>query len=171
MLRVSRNPIRRGLSYVGFRVMMALCSKKKMGGITLHHLAAAEDGAVLLQKVQDALEVIRAESAQRMVRISRVIPRVAIVGLDGSYGWYWHDLRACFLDPDYIRAADRDSIAMTIVHEAVHARIRQWGIRMNEQNRPRVERVCTSAELAFARKARLREELILEAERRHALHT
>jgi hypothetical protein len=44
-------------------------------------------------------------------------------------------------------------VAMTIVHETMHARLHRRGITVTDDNRARIERVCIRAERAFAERA------------------
>lgn len=47
-----------------------------------------------------------------------------------------------------------ERIAAALVHEATHARLWQGGFRYRPADRERIERVCTTAELRFARQLR-----------------
>jgi hypothetical protein len=47
---------------------------------------------------------------------------------------------------------ETEEIALTIVHEAAHARLWRLGVPYTEDLRPRVEAICIRREVAFARK-------------------
>jgi len=81
-------------------------------------------------------------------------------------------VRGCYLPLWFVRAADEEELAVTLVHEATHARLHDWGCRAREneiQFIGRIEGVCVAREVAFARKIPVRgERLAREAQERLA---
>ena len=63
----------------------------------------------------------------------------------------WPDLRASVLDDYFVSAFPEEQVASSIVHEAVHARLRSAGVpwTSDQQARAREERMCRRAELRF----------------------
>lgn len=55
----------------------------------------------------------------------------------------------CFLRADYVLSRHPGFIAMLIVHEATHARMRRLS-HATPERRWRMERICIGAEIAFA---------------------
>lgn len=159
--------IRRLISNLGLSVLVRISPRRVLEGMPVGLLqqgTASEDD--LFRKIGAALACIRGHDAAEYRRVSRYLASVVSVDLKGSYGWYWHNLRACFLDPSYVLASSPEAIAMTIVHEAAHARIRQLGIATDHTIRPRVEALCVRAEIRFARRVPGMNGLIAEAQRR-----
>ncbi|HEV2642405.1 MAG TPA: hypothetical protein VGT98_06850, partial [Candidatus Elarobacter sp.] len=66
---------------------------------------------------------------------------------------YFPDSRTCLIEltftvnPDFTEA----QVASSIVHEGMHARIHAMGVSYVPDQRPREERMCREAELAFGR--------------------
>jgi hypothetical protein len=60
----------------------------------------------------------------------------------------------CVIDFDYAVDSDTSSeeLALTIVHEGTHARLRRHGFGYDETIRARIERICIRNELAVARR-------------------
>jgi hypothetical protein len=74
-------------------------------------------------------------------------------------------VQACVLDERYVlsETTTLEQIALTIIHEATHARLERCGIDYDEKLRQRIEAVCLRREFAFVAKlpngAKLRDEL------------
>jgi hypothetical protein len=107
-----------------------------------------EDPTPYFDKVTSALEIIARYQPKRLDRIRRDLRYILIFKLPGAV--YWDDLRACAL-PTYIVSKDTEDIALTIVHEATHARIRSCGIPHDPDQQGRNERVCVNQEISLAR--------------------
>ena len=66
-------------------------------------------------------------------------------------GAYFHEQRACLVEltftvnPDFSDA----EVAATILHEAMHARLRELGFPLEMADRARQERFCRRAEIEF----------------------
>ena len=66
-------------------------------------------------------------------------------------GAYFHEQRACLVEltfsvnPDFSDA----EVAATILHEAMHARLHQFGFPLEMDDRARQERFCRRAEIEF----------------------
>ena len=60
----------------------------------------------------------------------------------------------CVIDFDYAADTDTSSeeLALTLVHEGAHARLRRRGFGYDETIRARIERICIHNELAVARR-------------------
>ena len=116
-----------------------------------------------LQRVEEALSLIKTCDRVRYDRLIRDPKRVWVFLLPASIGSFKEALQACQLDPRFVldQRSTPDIIAAVIVHEATHARLRRCGFGYREEVRPRVEAICVRRELAFARRlpdgARVRE--------------
>jgi hypothetical protein len=62
---------------------------------------------------------------------------------------YHRDVDVCFLKADFVRTGHPGPIALSIVHEATHARMRRLS-HADPARRARMERRCIAAEIAFA---------------------
>jgi hypothetical protein len=65
-----------------------------------------------------------------------------------------NELQMCILDRDYFCRDDVSAsrMALTIVHEATHARLCNLKIKYTEDIRDRVEQICIKSEIAFAKR-------------------
>ncbi len=104
------------------------------------------------QRVAHALSLIAAVDERRLERMRRLAKRIIIVPVVGTDGEYWHRQRALVLGEPHADHAPLEQIAMTLVHEATHARLSKAGIGYDARIRHRVERACIGEELAFARR-------------------
>ena len=57
---------------------------------------------------------------------------------------------ACVLRSRYVRESDPAAVAVTLVHEATHARLWRRGIRDDPCGRRRMEEICVKEQIAFA---------------------
>lgn len=87
----------------------------------------------------------------RFRRICRDLKNGIIVFPTGSAARaeYHRDIDMCFLRADYVLSGHPGFIAMLIVHEATHARMRRLS-HATPERRWRMERICIGAEIAFA---------------------
>ena len=130
----------------------------------------------VVHKITAALELVaqyRPRSLRRMPRDMDLIwVREHTMCRAALYSW--PDLRACVLDDYFVSTFPEAQVASSIVHEAVHARLRSAGVpwTSDQQARAREERLCRRAELSFglaipnggALVERARETLLLDDE-------
>jgi hypothetical protein len=85
--------------------------------------------------------------------MQRMISRIWIRLLPGPSAVFVAAAKACQLDARFVRdaATAPEDIAVSLVHEATHARIDRW-IPYREDLRERIEAICRRQELAFARR-------------------
>jgi hypothetical protein len=62
---------------------------------------------------------------------------------------YHRDIDVCFLRSDYAASGHPGFIALSIVHEATHARMRRLS-QATAERRARMEQICIGAQIAFA---------------------
>jgi hypothetical protein len=108
--------------------------------------------AEILEKVGEALRLIKSYDPYRYERVVRECNRILVLLLRGNVGQYRADIRACLLDARYVRAYSMERLAAVIVHEATHGRLLRLNVGYSEEMRARVEKVCARQELAFALK-------------------
>jgi hypothetical protein len=110
-----------------------------------------QSAAVILERVEDALRMIRTHDPRRYQRVRRDLDRIWVrVQIAGNRGLYNSALRACELDLRYLIRSEVQptDIASTIVHEATHARLYRLGYP--ESLRVRIEAACRRQEQAFS---------------------
>ena len=113
-----------------------------------------ENGARVMERVQQALALIEAQDRVRYARLARDLDRVWVRLVTTGVAQFDPTWRACLLDERFVLAEDTDvaHIAAAIVHEATHARLWRLGFGYDEAVRERVEAVCLRREVAFASK-------------------
>jgi hypothetical protein len=119
-----------------------------------------------LKRIEKALLLIKQSSPLQYLRVISDLTRVWVFVLPNARAEYRCSLNACMLDERHVAESAIERIALSIIHEATHARLERLGIPYKEQLRPRIEIICFRRELAFVAKlpngigAELREELL-----------
>jgi hypothetical protein len=113
-----------------------------------------EHEARALERLREALSLIKTCDSVRYNRILRDLKRVWALAVQGSGGGFDARLDACILHPRAVLAESTSTeiLASMIVHEATHARLWRYGIGYPEALRPRIEAICVRRELAFSAK-------------------
>jgi hypothetical protein len=119
-------------------------------GLRLAAFSDEEDGEVLLDKITEALELIAVHDPSRFARIRRQLRAVFVVPAGGEI--YDHGLAGYMATASLLRERPTAHVALAIVHEAAHARLRANGIRSTPANLDRIERLCIAQEVAFAQR-------------------
>lgn len=132
------------------RTAMRLWPSARVDGFQIVTLAGpAPELASVAEPIKNALRVIREHAPRRFARLQFDVRRFVVVSVTGPE--YIHSIRACMLSSSYIKTATAEDLAMTIVHEATHARLSAIGIRYTAGMRDRMERRCIREEAAFAK--------------------
>jgi hypothetical protein len=130
-------------------LLIRISPKQQCLGIeVLDYTFDGEDPAPYFAKVTSALELIAQLQPMRLGRIRRDLKRIVIAKQVGAS--YWPNWRACALTPRGLDSEDIAGIALSIIHEATHARLDGCGIEYIADLRPRIERRCTEEEISFA---------------------
>src|SRR5437868_5600257 len=121
-----------------------------------------------LRRVEEALRLIKDHDPLHYSRVTHYLERIWVHLLTGNAAQYERSLKACMLDERYVlqEAATIEWIASTIVHEATHARLEQWGVIYEEKKRARIEAICIRRERNFLTKLPQSEALQEDAARR-----
>jgi hypothetical protein len=111
-----------------------------------------ENAEASLQRVRDALHLIKTYDPRRYRRLLLDVERIWVAVIVGGIAHFEASIWACVLDPRLVLNETKTSedIASAIVHEATHARLWRCGFRYSENVRSRVEAVCFRREQAFA---------------------
>lgn len=145
-----------------------LSTSRTIDGLWVGSVARGRENEreITLRRVEDALRLIKLHDPLGYSRITRDLKRIWVNLVPHYNAWYLHPLQACVLDERYVlsETATPERLALTIVHEATHARLERCGIDYELKLRPRIEAVCFRRELAFVSKlpngAELRDELV-----------
>jgi hypothetical protein len=108
----------------------------------------------ILQRIEQALQLIKRNDRIRYDRLLRDLQRVWVLLLPSSIAIFEYRIYTCAIDTRYCLAETTtpELLAAVIVHEATHARLWRRGIRYEEAQRPRIEEICIRREIAFAAK-------------------
>jgi hypothetical protein len=149
-LQVARLRTRLTLRAALYPYLIWTAPRQKCLGIDVVDLTnEEEDPAPYFAKVTSALEIIARYQPKRLDRIRRDLRYILIFKQPGAT--YWDDLRACALSAQSVASRDTEVIALSIVHEATHARIHSRGIPYDPAHQARVERVCVNEEVSLVR--------------------
>lgn len=132
-----------------FQLRLIICTKEVHGGLVLY---AGNPGfaPVWFEKIRRALALIERTSPRIARRISRDVDSILVSQIVGPD--YVRGVRAIRLrGPAMLQREVRD-VALTIIHEATHARIANRGISYAQGQQARHEHACVRAEARFARK-------------------
>ena len=137
------------------RVMLATSEHRELFGVPVYVFLRDQDASEhVFTRVSGALGCLREFDDRRLVRLRKDIRLIWVRRLYGFLGQFNPQLAACELDENYVLrlATTPEILASTIVHEATHAHLAKRGVRTTAAARPRIERLCHRAELAFARR-------------------
>lgn len=125
------------------------------------------DAAALREKMGVVLDVIRDHDPAGFEALRAAMPRIFVTNTPSHLACYWRDLELCELRFEYAAQADPLAVAMTLVHEGVHARVTARGLHRRGLGVPREERLAIRAEIALARRAGA-DSMVVQAEQRLA---
>ncbi len=115
---------------------------------------------------ESAFALIKHHDPVQYRRICRHLKRIWVTLIPTYGGWYNPQLGACVLNEKYVlsKEASVEKIALTIVHEATHARLQHLGIQYDEKKRSSIENICMGREVALLRRLPGCEKLLSQAE-------
>lgn len=123
------------IEILGIRVRMAVSEEQV--GLCRENLAAA---LALCKDLQP-----------RVLRHLRAyVARIVVAEGRGPYAFFVPGSRSCYLSSELICSYPTPNVAVTLVHEATHARIHDRGILPLPGRVHRIERRCVKQEIAFA---------------------
>lgn len=106
--------------------------------------------------MQSSLRLIQERDARRYARVKKHISWI-VNQVNNSLGAeYYPNIRACFLQFEDAPELERDVFiacsACVLIHEATHGLIESRGIKMTNNYRVRIERLCCTEQNRFAAK-------------------
>jgi hypothetical protein len=120
---------------------------------------------IVFSKINQALNLISEFDPRRYRQIKRDVRKIWLFIAKPAAGCWINELQTCVLDKEfYCGLTPASRMALTIVHEATHARLHKFKIKYTEDIRDRVERICIKSEIAFAKRLPDGKDLIKMAE-------
>ena len=124
----------------------------------LHGIRAAVFGdpdleAASFGRIDSALGLIEHHDPATFARFRTHVRGILAFGIERHRVAYWeNDAGRCVITARYLQSADTtpEDLALTLVHESMHARLFALGARYDDGRRAHAEVICAMAELAFA---------------------
>ena len=106
--------------------------------------------ADVIQRLDESLALVERYQPWRLRHLRRDLRQIRVARFP-SRGAYFADHRACLVELTFLARRDIGpaTVASTIVHEGMHARVHRMGVREEGRDRAREERICRRAELEF----------------------
>lgn len=163
-----RESLRQRLGALALRWVARAAPTRHVRGINVVDLTGDQSGARAMQQIVEVVGLINDVAPRVVAGLARRAPRIAVVRGYPWAGQYWHHFRGIALESSVLERQVPVAAAMTIVHEATHARIAALGIPYL-RHRKRVEERCVHEEIAFAASIPGTERLIQGALRKLSL--
>lgn len=106
----------------------------------------------VLARLDDSLALIERYQPWRLRHLERDLKQFLVARFP-CRGAYFPDERTCMTELTFLARRDISpaTVASSIVHEGVHARVDRMGVRREMRDRAKEERLCRRAELEFGR--------------------
>lgn len=104
----------------------------------------------VLARLAEALDLIERYQPWRLRHLQRDLKQIRVMRYP-CRGAYFPQYRACMVELTFLARRDIGpaTVASTIVHEGMHARVHVMGVDEDSRDRAREERICRRAELDF----------------------
>lgn len=106
----------------------------------------------VLARLDEALALIEQYQPWRLRHLERDLLQFRVARFP-CRGAYFPDERTCMTELTFLARSDitAATVASSIAHEGIHARVDRMGVRRQLRDRAREERLCRRAELEFGR--------------------
>jgi len=106
--------------------------------------------ADVLQRLDESLALIERHQPWRLRHLRRDLRQIRVMRYP-CRGAYIPNHRACLVELTFLARRDigAETVASTIIHEGMHARVHRMGVDESSRDRAREERICRRAELEF----------------------
>ena len=106
--------------------------------------------ADVLQRLGEAIELVGRYQPWRLRHLRRDLKQIRVMRFP-CRGAYFPEHRACMVELTFLARRDIGpaTVASTIVHEGMHARVHAMGVGDETRDRAHEERICRRAELEF----------------------
>jgi hypothetical protein len=131
--------------------------------------ATADQREQICEKLQSAMQLFQLYAPVRFACFRRDVARIYVGPIPARAQWI-NDSKLCALDFDHLRALSTtpSSVALTLVHEGMHARLDRAGFGYDEGLRSRIEDLCIRAEALVACRMPDGERLAARAEQKRS---
>ena len=104
----------------------------------------------VLARLEDSLELIDQHQPWRLRHLERDLKQFLVARFP-CRGAYFPEERTCMTELTFLARRDISpaTVASSIVHEGIHARVDRMGVSREMRDRAREERLCRRAELEF----------------------
>jgi hypothetical protein len=157
--------IRSVLQVCLWRLALFLSPRRQVEDFIVANLSESMETEALFAGVARAVALIQRWEPRRVPRMRRYVRRIVVGPSGGPAGSYVRALDACMLSAEHIVRDSTASVAMTLVHEATHARIECAGVPYAMPIRARIEALCMKEEIEFGALVPGAEGLLAEANR------
>ncbi len=108
--------------------------------------------ADVLARLDESLALIERYQPWRLRHLRRDLKQIRVMRFP-SRGAYFAAHRACMVELTFLNRRDIGpaTVASTIIHEGMHARVHRMGVSEDGRDRAHEERICRRAELEFGR--------------------
>ncbi len=152
-----KKPLSRHLSPLKYRdALLYWCSRKyQVRGFDVGILLQSKSRrSAILVKLERSLELIAQYSPVQYRRVQCNLACLFVFRIPPNLAEYHPKSQMCFIDCEYVASKELlpEKLAMTIVHETMHANLTRRGFSYDPANRSQVERICVRTEIAFAKR-------------------
>lgn len=134
------------------RIRLGTYSVHALRGFTVavHNTRPDIATADVLQRLDESLDLIERHQPWRVRHLRRDLAQIRVMRYP-CRGAYLPEDRACMVELTFLARRDIGpaTVASTIVHEGMHARVHRMGVRDEARDRAHEERICRRAELEF----------------------
>ena len=104
----------------------------------------------VLRRLDESLALVERYQPWRLAHLRRDLKHIRVMRFP-TRGAYFPEHRACMVELTFLNRRDIGpaTVASTIVHEGMHARVHRMGVSLENRDRAHEERICRRAELEF----------------------
>lgn len=104
----------------------------------------------VLTRLDESLALIERHQPWRLAHLRRDLKHIRVMRFP-TRGAYFPEHRACLVELTFLNRRDIGpaTVASTIIHEGMHARVHRMGVSMENRDLAHEERICRRAELEF----------------------
>lgn len=104
----------------------------------------------VLTRLDESLALVERYQPWRLAHLRRDLKHIRVMRFP-TRGAYFPEHRACMVELTFLNRRDIGpaTVASTIVHEGMHARVHRMGVSLENRDRAHEERICRRAELEF----------------------
>jgi len=118
--------------------------------VTVDNTRPDIETSAVLQRLDESLALIERHQPWRLQHLRRDLHQIRVMRY-ACRGAYFPAHRACMVELTFLARRDIGpaTVASTIIHEGMHARVHAMGVSEDGRDRAHEERICRRAELEF----------------------